>query len=169
MRLPERPDAAPCLHDRLVLTAVRALHADGRPVFEDLDVVGFDDIEATRFSIPALTTVAPDKRGVARRAVKSLPDRIDAGGPGGPAVDETAGHRPIAREGSGGRGRPGRSGRRPARGRGPASVDGAGPPGRHFPGRPRRRPSKAVRSGEARGPFPARPRSRLVSVAERRV
>ncbi|MEW1873052.1 substrate-binding domain-containing protein, partial [Streptomyces caelestis] len=86
-----------------MLTAVRALHADGRPVFEDLDVVGFDDIEATRFSIPALTTVAPDKRGVARRAVKSLPDRIDAGGPGGPAVDAprsgtaSAAHSPTRR------------------------------------------------------------------------
>ncbi|MER6624386.1 MULTISPECIES: LacI family DNA-binding transcriptional regulator [unclassified Streptomyces] len=102
MRLPEPPDAMLCLNDHLALGAIRALHEDGWSVPKDLDVVGFDDIEATRFSIPTVTTVAPDKRGIARRAVELLLDRIDADGPGGPAVDETAGHRLIVRESSGG-------------------------------------------------------------------
>ncbi|MFJ2950631.1 LacI family DNA-binding transcriptional regulator [Streptomyces sp. NPDC087226] len=102
MRLPERPDAMLCLNDHLALGAVRALHEDGWSVPGDLDVTGFDDIEATRYSIPTITTVAPDKRGIARRAVELLLDRIDADGPGGPAVDETAGHRLIVRESSGG-------------------------------------------------------------------
>jgi DNA-binding LacI/PurR family transcriptional regulator len=101
MRLPDRPDALLCLNDHLALGAVRALHEDGWSVPEDVDVVGFDDIEATRFSIPTITTVAPDKRGIARRAVRLLLDRIEAGAPGGPAVDETAGHRLIVRESSG--------------------------------------------------------------------
>jgi DNA-binding LacI/PurR family transcriptional regulator len=101
MRLPSRPDALLCLNDHLALGAVRALHEDGWSVPEDVDVVGFDDIEATRFSIPTITTVAPDKRGIARRAVRLLLDRIEAGAPGGPAVDETAGHRLIVRESSG--------------------------------------------------------------------
>ncbi len=102
MRLPEPPDALLCLNDHLALGAVRALHEDGWSVPGDVDVVGFDDIEATRYSIPTLTTVAPDKPGIARRAVELLRARIEAAGPGGPAVDETAGHRLIVRESSGG-------------------------------------------------------------------
>ncbi|MFJ5559198.1 LacI family DNA-binding transcriptional regulator [Streptomyces sp. NPDC093250] len=102
MRLPRRPDALLCLNDHLALGAVRALHEDGWSVPGDVDVTGFDDIEATRFSIPTITTVSPDKPGIARRAVELLLERIDAGGPGGPAVDETAGHRLIVRESSGG-------------------------------------------------------------------
>ncbi|MEV5548714.1 LacI family DNA-binding transcriptional regulator [Streptomyces sp. NPDC052309] len=102
MRLPEQPDALLCLNDHLALGAVRALHEAGRSVPQDLDVVGFDDIEATRFSIPTITTVAPDKPGIARTAVRLLLDRIDAGTSGGSAVDETAGHRLIVRESSGG-------------------------------------------------------------------
>ncbi|GGT35202.1 LacI family DNA-binding transcriptional regulator [Streptomyces althioticus] len=102
MRLPRRPDALLCLNDHLALGAVRALHEDGWSVPGDVDVVGFDDIEATRYSIPTITSVAPDKPGIARRAVELLLDRIEAGGDGGPAVDETAGHRLVVRESSGG-------------------------------------------------------------------
>ncbi len=59
MRLPERPDALLCLNDHLALGAVRSLHEDGWSVPGDVDVVGFDDIEATRYSIPTITSVAP--------------------------------------------------------------------------------------------------------------
>ncbi|MFE4054307.1 substrate-binding domain-containing protein [Streptomyces sp. YIM B13518] len=107
MRLPERPDAAPCLHDRLVLTAVRALHADGRPVFEDLDVVGFDDIEATRFSIPALTTVAPHKRGGGRWSrCRTASTRAGRAGRRSTRRRGTGRSRGRAREAEGGRAAP---------------------------------------------------------------
>lgn len=102
MRLPERPDALLCLNDHLALGAVRSLHEDGWSVPGDVDVVGFDDIEATTYSIPTITSVAPDRPGIARRAVRLLLDRIEADGDGGPAVDETAGHRLVVRESSGG-------------------------------------------------------------------
>jgi DNA-binding LacI/PurR family transcriptional regulator len=102
LRLPEPPDALLCLNDHLALGAVRALYEEGRSVPEDLDVAGFDDIEATRFSVPTLTTVAPDKPGIARTAVRLLLARIDARTSGGPAIDEIADHRLVVRESSGG-------------------------------------------------------------------
>ncbi|MET8961391.1 LacI family DNA-binding transcriptional regulator [Streptomyces sp. NPDC004074] len=96
-----RPDALLCLNDHLALGALRALHEYGRAVPGDLDVVGFDDIEASRFSVPSLTTVAPDKREIARAAVSLLLERIDA--PDGAALrDHVAGHRIIVRESTGG-------------------------------------------------------------------
>lgn len=94
------PDALLCLNDHLALGALRALHEHGRAVPRDLDVIGFDDIEASRFSVPSLTTVAPDKRGIARSAVSLLLERIDA--PDAAMRDEVAGHRVIVRESTGG-------------------------------------------------------------------
>ncbi|GGY99024.1 hypothetical protein GCM10010365_17140 [Streptomyces poonensis] len=75
----------------------------GRAVPGDLDVVGFDDIEASRFSVPSLTTVAPDKGEIARTAVSLLLERIDEPGPEpGPPRGHVAGHRLMVRESSGG-------------------------------------------------------------------
>ncbi|MEV0978814.1 LacI family DNA-binding transcriptional regulator [Streptomyces sp. NPDC049915] len=97
-----RPDALLCLNDHLALGALRALHERGRSVPDEVDVVGFDDIEASRFSVPSLTTVAPDKQGIARAAVSLLVGRIDA--PDTVAVrDEVVEHRLIVRESTGGR------------------------------------------------------------------
>ncbi|MZD06322.1 substrate-binding domain-containing protein, partial [Streptomyces sp. SID5785] len=96
-----RPDALLCLNDHLALGALRALHERGHGVPGELDVVGFDDIEASRFSVPSLTTVAPDKREIARAAVALLLDRIDA--PDAATFqDHVVGHELIVRESSGG-------------------------------------------------------------------
>ncbi|MEB8338165.1 LacI family DNA-binding transcriptional regulator [Streptomyces endophyticus] len=96
-----RPDALLCLNDHLALGALRALHERRVSVPGSLDVVGFDDIEATRFSVPSLTTVAPDKQEIARAAVELLLDRIDIPGES-PARDHVVGHALIVRESTGG-------------------------------------------------------------------
>ncbi|MFD7313596.1 LacI family DNA-binding transcriptional regulator [Streptomyces sp. NPDC056652] len=95
------PDALLCLNDHLALGALRTLYEQGRSVPGDLDVVGFDDIEASRFSVPSLTTVAPDKPEIARAAVSLLLERIDEPDTGA-LQDHVAGHRLIVRESSGG-------------------------------------------------------------------
>ncbi|SCE70660.1 transcriptional regulator, LacI family [Micromonospora marina] len=71
-----RPDAVFCFNDTLALGALRALHEVGLRVPEDVAVAGFDDIEDGRFSIPTLTTVAPDKERIARLAVELLAGRL---------------------------------------------------------------------------------------------
>ncbi|WP_280922816.1 substrate-binding domain-containing protein [Streptomyces sp. MZ04] len=99
-----RPDALLCLNDHLALGALRALYERGSAVPGDLDVVGFDDIEASRFSVPSLTTVAPDKREIARVAVSLLLERIEGAdsGPMPPVRDHSVGHRLVVRESTGG-------------------------------------------------------------------
>jgi DNA-binding LacI/PurR family transcriptional regulator len=52
-----------------------------RRVPQDIAVVGFDDIEESRFAAISLTTVAPDKQAIARHAVDRLVERL-VGGPG---------------------------------------------------------------------------------------
>ncbi|MGI3782564.1 MAG: substrate-binding domain-containing protein, partial [Janthinobacterium lividum] len=77
LALPRPPDALFCLNDLLALGAVRGLADAGLRVPEDVAVVGFDDIEESRWAIPSLTTVAPDKQAIARSAVEHLARRLD--------------------------------------------------------------------------------------------
>ncbi|MFG2891317.1 LacI family DNA-binding transcriptional regulator [Streptomyces sp. NPDC048248] len=97
----QRPDALLCLNDHLALGGLRALYELGRSVPGDLDVVGFDDIEASRFSVPSLTTVSPDKKEIARAAVALLLDRIEEP-VAGPLQDHVVGHELKVRESTGG-------------------------------------------------------------------
>ena len=103
-----RPDALLCLNDQLALGALRALHEHGVRVPEDVAVIGFDDVEGGRYSVPTLSTVAPDKAAVAKVAVQLLQHRIEeAAGPeevnegaesGVPPQDRIVAHRLVLRE-----------------------------------------------------------------------
>ncbi|WP_232304608.1 LacI family DNA-binding transcriptional regulator [Microbacterium sp. XT11] len=53
-------DGVVCSNDSLALGALAALHAAGRRVPDDVAVIGIDDIRASRFAVPALSTIAPD-------------------------------------------------------------------------------------------------------------
>jgi DNA-binding LacI/PurR family transcriptional regulator len=85
-----RPDALLCLNDQLALGALRALHEYGARVPQDVAVIGFDGVEGGRFSVPTLSTVAPDKTAVARTAVALLVARIDESARGSGAADASA-------------------------------------------------------------------------------
>lgn len=77
LSLPDPPDAVFCFNDPLALGAIRTLWERGLRVPSDIAVAGFDDIEDGRYSIPTLTTVAPDKAEIARQAVALLAHRLD--------------------------------------------------------------------------------------------
>ncbi|WP_231116447.1 LacI family DNA-binding transcriptional regulator [Motilibacter rhizosphaerae] len=76
----KKVDAIFCLNDLLALGALRGLQEAGLRVPEDVAVVGFDDIEETRYSSPSLSTVSPDKASLARTALSLLAERIAGGG-----------------------------------------------------------------------------------------
>ncbi|HZA03356.1 MAG TPA: LacI family DNA-binding transcriptional regulator [Propionibacteriaceae bacterium] len=79
LALPSPPDAVFCLNDLLALGAMRGLGEAGVRVPDDVAVVGFDDIEEGRFSVPTLTSIAPDKAAIATEAVARLADRLEQG------------------------------------------------------------------------------------------
>lgn len=76
LALKELPDAVFCFNDHMALGAMRALYDAGLRVPDDVAVVGFDDIEDGRFTIPSLTTIAPDKDKIGELAVEFLLGRI---------------------------------------------------------------------------------------------
>jgi DNA-binding LacI/PurR family transcriptional regulator len=100
-----RPDAVFCFNDTLALGALRTLHEYGLRVPEDVAVAGFDDIEDGRFSVPTLTTVAPDKARIGQLAVELLAGRLD-GDRDAPAREMTAPYRLALRETTLGRATP---------------------------------------------------------------
>jgi DNA-binding LacI/PurR family transcriptional regulator len=78
------PDAVFCFNDLMALGALRSLAERGLRVPDDVAVVGFDDIEDGRYSIPSLTTVRPDKQVIAEHAVDLLAGRLDGTDTGEP-------------------------------------------------------------------------------------
>ncbi|MFJ8593903.1 LacI family DNA-binding transcriptional regulator [Streptomyces sp. NPDC093598] len=103
LELPEPPEAVFCFNDLLAAGALRAAADHGLSVPRDVAVAGFDDIELSQYSVPSLTTVAPDKAELARLAVTALLRRIEDTEQAPPAV-LYAGHRLVVRESSGARG-----------------------------------------------------------------
>ncbi|MFJ6678564.1 LacI family DNA-binding transcriptional regulator [Microbacterium sp. NPDC091382] len=69
-------DAVFGLNDTLALGAIRALQEARRRVPDDVAVVGFDDLDEARYSIPSLTTIDPGRRWIAQAAVDSLLERV---------------------------------------------------------------------------------------------
>jgi len=99
LKLPARPDAVFCFNDLMALGALRAIHEAGLRVPQDIALVGFDDVEEAEYAIPSLTTVAPDKTGIAEAAVDALLHRI-AEGYATPGRLIQPGHRLVVRDSS---------------------------------------------------------------------
>ena len=97
------PDAAFCFNDTLALGVLRALADRGVRVPEDVAVIGLDDVVEGRFAVPRLSTVSPDKRGIARTAVDLLAARLAAQGSLREPRDVRVGFELVARESTLGR------------------------------------------------------------------
>jgi LacI family transcriptional regulator, repressor for deo operon, udp, cdd, tsx, nupC, and nupG len=99
LALPQPPDAVFCFNDLLALGALRTLLERGLRVPDDVAVVGFDDIDDGRYNVPSLTTISPDKAGIARSSLRLLLDRISA--VDSPPREVTVSHELRVRESSG--------------------------------------------------------------------
>jgi len=72
------PTAIFCGNDVVAMGVLKALDEADIHVPNDLSLIGFDNIEATAFTKPALTTIDVPKRDLGRLAVKTLLDRIES-------------------------------------------------------------------------------------------
>ena len=78
-------DGVVAFNDALAIGAMYELQVRGLSIPGDVGVVGFDDIEDSRFSVPTLTTVDPGRREIANVAVDILRRRLhDGSGSSGP-------------------------------------------------------------------------------------
>lgn len=77
-------DGVVAFNDSLALGALRVLLERGIRVPDEVAVIGFDDLDESRYSLPALSTIDPGRSEIARTAVELLVARItgtDAGPP----------------------------------------------------------------------------------------
>lgn len=70
-------DGVFAMNDALALGAMRVLQQEGLRVPVDVAVIGIDDIDEGRYSLPSLTTVDPGRDAIARTAVDLLVERIE--------------------------------------------------------------------------------------------
>lgn len=68
----ELPDAIYAGSDDIALGVIIALREKGYTVPDDISVIGFDNIELSRFTSPALTTVSQQKELIGTEAAKEL-------------------------------------------------------------------------------------------------
>lgn len=76
MSLPQPPRALFCHNDIMALGAIKEAKAMGLRVPQDLSVVGFDDIELSRYCDPSLTTVAQPRYAIGREAMLLLLEQL---------------------------------------------------------------------------------------------
>lgn len=69
-------DAVFTLNDTLGLGALRGLATAGLSVPDDVALIGFDNIDETRYSVPSMSTVDPGRSSIAATAVALLVERI---------------------------------------------------------------------------------------------
>ena len=94
-------DAVFALSDTLGLGVLRALREEGLRVPEDVAVIGFDNIDESKFSIPSMSTVDTGRDEIAAVAVDRLIDRINEKGERRPPETYKPAFRIVRRESTG--------------------------------------------------------------------
>ncbi|HEY6446313.1 MAG TPA: LacI family DNA-binding transcriptional regulator [Acidobacteriaceae bacterium] len=71
------PSAIMASNDMTAIGVLHALHRAGARVPEDFSVIGFDDVNFARFTLPPLTSVQMSRRELAKCAVLALRDHLE--------------------------------------------------------------------------------------------
>ncbi|MCM2678701.1 LacI family DNA-binding transcriptional regulator [Echinimonas agarilytica] len=74
IRMPadERPTAILSMNDEMAIGAIKAFRANKIDVPNDVSIIGFDDIEVSRYTEPALTTIAQPAEQIGKAAANML-------------------------------------------------------------------------------------------------
>src|SRR5258708_29444341 len=79
LQLDPRPTAIFATNDIVAIGAWRKLVESGFRIPGDISIMGFDDIEISRFLVPPLTTVAQPYREIGTQAVELLVNLVQSG------------------------------------------------------------------------------------------
>lgn len=71
-------DGIVCSNDSVAFGVLAELHAVGLTVPADVAVIGIDNVHAASYSVPALTSVAPDDQGIVEAAFTELERQMAA-------------------------------------------------------------------------------------------
>lgn len=88
--LAEKPTAVVAHNDLMAIGAMKAFGEAGLHVPRDVSVIGFDDIAASSYVQPPLTTIAFPKRQMGKEAIEMLLNLLQSGEPSTPRVVKLA-------------------------------------------------------------------------------
>lgn len=71
-----RFDGVFAMNDELALGAMRVMQEHGVRIPQDVALIGFDDVDEGRYSLPSLTTVDPGRSEIVRIALDALMQRV---------------------------------------------------------------------------------------------
>lgn len=74
-------DGVVAFNDSMALGAMRVMQEAGLRIPQDVAVIGFDDIDETRYTLPTLSTINPGREEIAEVAIQFLQERINNPGP----------------------------------------------------------------------------------------
>ena len=94
-------DGVVAFNDSLAFGAMRAIEDSGFRIPRDVAIIGFDDVDETRYSIPSLSSIDPGRDDIAATAVRMLLARI-GGDTATPFVEHEAPFHLVVRESTGG-------------------------------------------------------------------
>ena len=94
-------DGVVAFNDLIALGAMRVILEAGIRVPQDVAIIGYDDIDDARFSLPSLSTIDPGREEIAEVAIRFLKERIEAAGEPIPPREHLSSYRVIQRESSG--------------------------------------------------------------------
>ncbi len=78
LALDRKPTGIFCQSDEMAIGAMRAIEEAGYKVPDDFSIIGFDDIEISRYVRPTLTTVQQDKFSLGQKAAELLLQMINS-------------------------------------------------------------------------------------------
>ena len=93
-------DGVVAFNDLLALGAMPVILDAGIRIPQDVAMIGYDDIDESKYSRPALSTVNPGREEIAEVAIRFLKQRIDAAGEGIPVREHLTNFRVVERESS---------------------------------------------------------------------
>jgi DNA-binding LacI/PurR family transcriptional regulator len=91
-------DGVVAFNDLIALGAMRVMQEAGIRIPDDVTVIGFDDIDETRYTLPSLSTIDPGRDEIAEIALNFLQERIAQGAHAIPPREHLASFQLIQRE-----------------------------------------------------------------------
>jgi LacI family transcriptional regulator len=98
---PDRPTAVFAASDTIAIGLLQAAFQERIAVPDQLSIIGFDDIDITRFTIPPLTTISQSGVEMGRIATEMLLDMIERGTPHPDIADVVMEPRLVVRQSTG--------------------------------------------------------------------
>ena len=80
-------DGVVAFNDQIALGALRVIQEAGLRVPQDVAIIGYDDVDETRYALPSLSTIDPGRDEIVEVALRYLTGRIDGSAADLPARD----------------------------------------------------------------------------------